>query len=48
VQSRDRLKETQADQILLTMGVVSPQTVAARRGYDCEQEKSLTVQAEES
>jgi capsid protein len=48
VQSRDRLKEAQADQILLTMGVVSPQTVAARHGYDYEQEKSLTVQAEES
>lgn len=47
VQSRDRLKEAQADQILLTMGVVSPQTVAARHGYDYEQEKSLTVQAEE-
>lgn len=39
VQSRDRLKETQADQILLTLGVVSPRTIAARHGYDYDQER---------
>ncbi|GAB4133087.1 MAG: hypothetical protein Kow0040_14890 [Thermogutta sp.] len=41
VMTRDRLKEAQADQILLTLGVISPQTVAARHGYDFEQERDL-------
>lgn len=41
VQSRNRLQEAQADQILLTMGVVSPQTVAARHGFDYNQEREL-------
>lgn len=41
VMTRDRLKEAQADQILLTLGVVSPQTVAARHGYDYQQERDL-------
>lgn len=47
VLSRDRLREAQADQILLTMGVVSPQTVAARHGYNYEQERDLMAQAAE-
>lgn len=47
VLSRDRLKEAQADQILLTLGVVSPQTVAARHGYDYRQEQDLMQQAAE-
>lgn len=41
VMTRDRLQEAQADQILLTMGVVSPQTVAARHGFDYNQERDL-------
>lgn len=44
---RDRLKEAQADQILLTLGLVSPQTVAARYGYNYDQEKELMSQQEE-
>jgi len=47
VLSRDRLKEAQADQILLALGVISPQTVAARHGYNYEQERSLMDQAAE-
>lgn len=39
VQSRNRLMEAQADQILLSMGVVSRETVAARHGYDWKLEK---------
>lgn len=34
VQSRNRLMEAQADQLLLSMGVVSRETIAARHGYD--------------
>jgi len=34
VKTRDRLLEAQADQTLLTMGVVSRETVAARHGFD--------------
>jgi capsid protein len=34
VMSRNRLMEAQADQVLLSMGVVSRETVAARHGYD--------------
>lgn len=45
VKSRDRLREAQADQILLTMGVISPQTVAARHGFDYRQERELMDQA---
>jgi capsid protein len=43
---RDRLKEVQADQLLLTMQLVSPQTIAARYGYDYSQERKLIDQAE--
>lgn len=46
VTSRNRLAEAQADQILLTQGVVSPQSVAARHGYEWEQEQSLMQQGE--
>lgn len=42
--SRDRLKEAQADQILLTQGVVSPQSVAVRHGYDYNEERDLMDQ----
>lgn len=45
--SRDRLREAQADQILLTLGVVSPQSVAARHGYDYGQERDLMAQSTE-
>lgn len=41
VQSRNRLQEVQADQILFTMGIVSPQTIAARHGFDYTQEREL-------
>jgi len=34
VQSRNRLMEAQADQLLLSMGVISRETVASRHGYD--------------
>jgi len=34
VQSRNRLTEAQADQLLLSMGVISRETVASRHGYD--------------
>jgi capsid protein len=47
VQSRNRLAEAQADQILLAMGVISPQSVAARHGYDWRAERDLIAQAEE-
>lgn len=47
VQSRNRLIEAQADQILLTMGVVSPQTIAARHGFNYDQERMLMDQATE-
>jgi len=46
VLSRDRLREAQADQILLTLGVVSPQTVAARHGFNYEHERDLMDQAD--
>lgn len=45
VMSRDRVKEAQADQILVTLGVVSPQTVAARYGFDYAQERALMDQS---
>ncbi len=45
VMTRDRLKEAQADQILLTLGVVRPQTVAARHGFDFAQERDLMSQS---
>lgn len=41
VMTRDRLKEAQADQILYTLGIVSPQTLAARYGFDYNQEREL-------
>jgi len=41
VQSRNRLAEAQADQILMTLGVASPQTVAARHGLNYDQERDL-------
>jgi capsid protein len=47
VQSRNRLAEAQADQILLATGVVSPQSVAARHGYDWYQEVDLMDRAAE-
>lgn len=47
VMSRNRLAEAQADQILLTMGVVSPQSVAARHGYNYQQERDLMDTAQE-
>jgi len=47
VQSRNRLAEAQADQILLTTNVVSQQSVAARHGYDWSQEQDLMDQAAE-
>jgi hypothetical protein len=40
VMVRDRLREAQADQILLSMGVVSERTIAARYGYDLDQERA--------
>lgn len=46
-QARNRLAEAQADQILLVQGVVSPQSVAARHGYDWQQERQLQDEAEE-
>jgi len=45
--ARDRLKEAQADQILYTLGIVSPQTLAARHGFDFNQERELMDQANE-
>jgi hypothetical protein len=38
---RDRLKEAQADQILLRSGAMSPQTMAVRHGLDAEKEQRL-------
>lgn len=38
---RDRLKEAQADQILLRNGVMSVQTMAVRHGLDPDKEQSL-------
>ena len=46
VQSRDRLKEVQADQILLAQGVISRQSVAAKYGYDYSRERDLMNAAE--
>jgi capsid protein len=39
--ARDRLKEAQADQILLRSGVLSPQTMAMRHGLDPDKERQL-------
>lgn len=39
VETRDRLKEAQADQILNTLGWLSPQTGSARHNLDYEQEQ---------
>jgi len=39
VQTRDRLKDAQADQILFTAGVMSAQTFAARHGLDYSVER---------
>lgn len=47
VMTRDRLREAQADQILLSQGIVSQQTVAARHGYDYDQERDLMDQEAE-
>jgi hypothetical protein len=47
VMARDRLKEAQADQILYTLGIVSPQTLAARHGFDFNHERELMDQANE-
>jgi capsid protein len=41
VQSRDRLKDAQADQILLTSRVMSRQTMASRHGLEYQQEHEL-------
>jgi capsid protein len=38
---RDRLKEAQADQILVRQGAMSPQTLALRHGLDPEKEQRL-------
>ncbi|MCX7428978.1 MAG: hypothetical protein NTW96_25550, partial [Planctomycetia bacterium] len=38
---RDRLKETQADQILLRNGVMSTDTMATRHDLDPEKERQL-------
>ncbi len=44
---RDRLKETQADQILLRNEVMSRQTMALRHGLDPEREERLILQSEQ-
>ena len=38
---RDRLKEAQADQILVRNGAMSPQTLSLRHGLDAEKEQRL-------
>ncbi len=38
---RDRLKEAQADRILVVSGAMSPRTMAARHGLDAEEETRL-------
>ena len=38
---RDRLKDAQADQILVRNGAMSVQTMAMRHGLDPEQEQQL-------
>ncbi len=38
---RDRLREAQADQILVRHGAMSPQTLALRHGLDAEKEQRL-------
>jgi len=50
VQTRDRLKDAQADQILFTAGVMSAQTFAARHGldYGFEREQLDTDQERET
>jgi hypothetical protein len=45
--SRNRLAEAQADQILLTMGLVSKHTLAARYGFDWTQEQALLQSEDE-
>lgn len=47
VQSRNRLAEAQADQILLASGVVSPQTIARRHGFDPDVEQAQLEQLRE-
>jgi capsid protein len=42
---RDRLKEAQADQILVRQGAMSPQTLALRHGLDPEKEQRLIQSA---
>ena len=37
--TRDRLKEAQADRILVAAGAMSPQTMALRHGPDPDEEK---------
>ena len=41
---RDRLKDAQADQILVRNGAMSVQTMAMRNGLDPEQEQQLVRQ----
>jgi hypothetical protein len=43
---RDRLKEAQADQILVRNGAMSVQTMSMRNGLDPEHEQQLIVQKE--
>ncbi len=38
---RDRLREAQADQILVRLGAMSPQTLALRHGLDADKEQRL-------
>jgi hypothetical protein len=38
---RDRLKDAQADQILVRNGAMSPQTMAVRHGLDAAKEQRL-------
>ena len=45
---RDRLKEAQADRILLAAGAMSPQTMAMRHGLDPDKEGDLLRQAAET
>lgn len=47
VTARNRLQEAQADQILLTAGVISRTTVAGRHGFDYQQERDLMDQEDE-
>jgi hypothetical protein len=42
---RDRLKDAQADQILVRNGAMSVQTMAMRHGLEPEQEERLLQQA---